>query len=116
MTKQELDILGYTYTNLTSGYVGVNYQTLLGADKAFITEVLDAIRPVVTEANMSDIYIGLDRNGILAEGSFIDTKEISEAELPDVFRGKQAAKIFLISRGVSGSVYETDYVAYFAGK
>lgn len=112
MTKQELDILGYTYTNLTSGYVGVNYQTLLGADKAFITEVLDAIRPVVTEANMSDIYIGLDRNGILAEGSFIDTKEISEAELPDVFRGKQAAKIFLISRGVSGSVYETDYVAY----
>ena len=28
MTKQELDTLGYTYTNLTSGYVGLNYDTL----------------------------------------------------------------------------------------
>ena len=35
MTKQELDTLGYTYTNLTSGYVGLNYDTLIGAGEEF---------------------------------------------------------------------------------
>ena len=112
MTKQELDILGYTYTNLTSGYVGINYQTLLGADKAFVTEMLEVLRPIVSEKNLTDIYIGLDVNGIRAEGSFTEARSISEAELPDIFRGKNFSKMILVNRGIDGSVYETDYVGF----
>ncbi len=113
MTKQELDILGYTYTNITSGYVGVNYSALVGAEESFISEVLDTLKPTITEANLIDIIIGLDENGIPTGQSEKKITEVDKAQLPDLFLKEHVEKTFRIDHAIKNiGIYETDYIGY----
>ena len=113
MTKQELDILGYTYTNLTSGYVGVNYSTLLGASKEFVDELLNTLKPVITETNLINIIVGMDEHDIPTGYSNCRCVKITESELPDLFPKALAANTYRIDRQIEGvGTYQTDYIGF----
>lgn len=113
MDKQYLDRLGFTYTNLTSGYVGLNYDTLLGADSSFISEILAVLEPVITKENYLDIIIGMNDHGISPDKTETSVKTLSSEELPDVIRKGNDGIAFRIEKSLKDTgVYETDYISY----
>ena len=113
MTKEELDILGYTYTNLTSGYVGINYDTLEGADDAFVAEVLKTLAPEVTESNLIDLLVGLDEHGIANRFNKTTLTEIAGDALPELFPGEIAEAACRLEHQMDKiGTYQVDYVGY----
>ncbi len=111
--KNYLDTLGYTYTNITSGYVGLNYETLIGASEEFVGEVISALEPVITKENLIDLIIGMDANEIPTGKTLVNIQEISKAELPDLVVIDSDSKAFRVEKSIKDiGVYETDYICY----
>ena len=113
MTKQEYETLGYIYTNLTSGYTGVNYDMFVGATGDAVESFLSAIKPEITKNNFIDIIIGLDKHGVLTGKTEKNIAKIGKAELPDIFGTDFDGSSFRMEKSVEDyGVYETVYVAY----
>lgn len=113
MTKQELDTLGYTYTNLTSGYVGLNYDTLIGAGEEFVSDILSALEPVITKDNLTDLVIGMDTHEISTGRTENTIQDISVQEIPDAVGNIPNGKAYRIDKSIRGlGVYENDFLVY----